>query len=800
MSFILSIEEIERTFSSSSTVDLGLGQTRADCVPFMTWQRTEVSGGPAADNGGLNLLMPEFIDNAGNDALRVTRGYTLGSNSVSYACYVVEFGSDCIVGQESIGSWSDAGPLVVDLGWALSDINKTFCVFYGRREGSGDDYNDLCVSAKILSATGGSGGVGQVELERGTGANAEIIGTLYVVEDTGTNFDVQHGDSALTQGTSNSDVINEVTMAESFIIATTRTNQGDDDVESAAIRVDLEDSTHVRAIRGDSGSSVWIQYQVVELTNGNVYRGLIDFTTTEDQKYSATFTTVDTDVSMASITTRHSNGFSKGYDGDTNGNDVPGTYIKAKLYSATQLVADRLSFNDNSVQMAYEVIEWESGAVPKVVSESLTTAVTTDKEITKTAVITEGPTTAVSTDKSVTKITSVEGSATTAITTDKETLVVKDVDGESTTVITTDKSVTKEAVVEKSLTTAVATDKSLTKETEIFEGSIAIVATDKSVTKVTSVEGSATTAITTDKEALVVKTAEGSATTAITTDKEITKDAVVAGELTTAVTTDDVITKIASVEGETTTAITTDELVTKDKEAEGSVTTAVSTDKSVTKETSIEESSTTGITTDKNVTKVTSVEGSATTAITTDKEALVVKTVEGEATTAVTTDKEITKDAVVAGELTTAVTTDKEVEKLGDLYAEGETTTAITTDKSITKDAVVAGAATTGITTDKSVTAIKYVEGSATTGVGTSILTSKETNAIGVATTAVLTGKSFTKVTGVEGSTTTNVQTDYDIGKGAQGPFPVTIHEVYAKTRLAEVLAKTSIGEVRFKT
>ena len=376
--FIASIEKIEGSITDYNHItDLTKEQTMGKCVPFASWYRASNFNSATADNGGLNNLQLEFIDNSGNDALKASRGYDYQQCTTDYTAYIVEFGSDVTVQQIDVDGWTGTTNDVLIS--SLTDIDKTFCVFYYQRvESDYDAYDSNCVSARILDST-------HVRLERGNAADGTVNGTLYVIEDTGSNFDVQHGDLVLTQQTTNSDLITSVTMAKSFVVASTHNNQSDDDAESAAIRVDLEDATHVRALRGALGTTaVYIKYQVVSLsTNGNVYRGLIDFGATQDQRYSAEFTAVSLDYSVAWSPT-HENGSSSAPAGADGSQDVCDTIIKVELYSTTQIVADRLSIGDIQAYLSWEVIEWETAAVATTGKITAVDTLITYDEITAT--------------------------------------------------------------------------------------------------------------------------------------------------------------------------------------------------------------------------------------------------------------------------------------------------------------------------------------------------------------------------------------------------------------------------------
>ncbi len=624
--FIESIERIDTLLDTSQvTTNLAAGTLMENCVPFSSWYRSVADSG--LDNFGANLIDLFFVDNSGNDALRAQRSGNF--DDIDIATYVVEFGSDCTVQQIDVTLTGVTDDITIS---TLGDIDKTFCVFYYTRDGGDiDAFDSAAVSWHIVDST-------TVRLTRGANADGTVYGTLYVVEDTGTNFDVQHGDSALTQGVSNSDVITSVDMGSTFLIASSYNTRGNDDPDVAAIRVDLEDATHVRSIRGAAGGvTVQIKYQVIELTNGNVYRGLIDFDTTTDTD-TAAHTEIDPLLSMAKGTT-HSPISASTDSGNKSSDMHPDLMIRVIINGTDDgIIVDRLSSGDAEAHFAWEVIEWESGAAPINVIGSATTAVTTSASITKITSVDGSATTAVTTSASVTKETAIVGSATTAITTLASVVVAKPVVGSSTTAVTTSASITKVTTIAGEATTAVSTVGLITKETYII--------------------GQATTAITTSASVVVAKPVIGSSTTAVTTDAKVTKTTKVAGSTTTNISDSATVTKETTIEGSATTNVSTVGNVEKAGalDVNGLSTTAITTSASITKVTSILGSSQTNISTAAQVTKETAVAGSATTGISTAASVIVVKPVIGAATTAVATSVKVTKDTPTIGAATTDVT------------------------------------------------------------------------------------------------------------------------------------------------
>jgi len=344
--------------------------------------------------------------------------------------------------------------------------------------------------------------------------------------------------------------------------------------------------------------------------------------------------------------------------------------------------------NVSSVDYIEIQVDYTEAGAQVPCEDDLTTGVTTDASITKTAVINGSFTSGVTTDKSITKTTAIEDSLTTGVTTDKSVTKETEIFNGSIAFASMVASVEVIKSIVDGLTTGVTTARSVTKVTALSDSLTTAVTTSAAVTKETSIEEALTTAVTTDEEVQTVKSVEDELTTGVTTSASITKVAPVAGSATTGITSSASVTKITAISESTTTAITTDKTVDTVKSVEGAATTGVATSATVTKATSTSGSATTAVATSASVTKIVLISELLTTAVATDETVETIKPVDGELTTGITTSALVTKIAIVSDSLTTAITTDKSVQKVGggDKNVSGGFTTAITADGEITLD------------------------------------------------------------------------------------------------------------------
>jgi len=252
---VVSVERVDFTLSgtTTSTNDLTKGQDYTQCVPFATRQRDSVTSNANSDDYTANCVDVEIWDNSGTAAVRVTR--TSGLDDSVITVYVVEFSSDINVQQGSVSSITGTG---TDVTIASVDQTKAFALFYYQRSGGQVDAHDSAAVRSYFSSDT------VLRLNRAATADGEFSGHWYVIEDTGSNWDVQSGTISLTASdTTATDSINSVNMAKTFTIASMETTQADDDVISGTCRVDLQSSTSVRAIRNAASDTITVSYFAV---------------------------------------------------------------------------------------------------------------------------------------------------------------------------------------------------------------------------------------------------------------------------------------------------------------------------------------------------------------------------------------------------------------------------------------------------------------------------------------------------------------------------------------------------------
>jgi hypothetical protein len=349
MAGVVSVERVDLTIAdagTTDTADLTKGQDEAKCVPFATFQHNADANGDS-DNYSANMAEVEIWDNAGTAAVRITRTGT--ADPLVYTIYVVEFGSDINVQRGTVNSITGTG---TDVTITSIDQTKAFALFYYNRNGGDLDAHDSAAVRSHFTADT------TLRLNRGSGADGDFSGFWYVVEDTGSNFDVEAGTVALSASqTSNTATISAVTMAKTFIVASMETDQTDDDVNSGTMYCDLQSTTLVRARRNTAAATITVSFFAIEFSGGeNVYRGELAFGTADTQ-LTASHTAVDPDFAMAwSPNRQHRSASGSG----TGSSDNSASAVKVIINGTDNgIVADRNNFGSDAANFSWETVEWE---------------------------------------------------------------------------------------------------------------------------------------------------------------------------------------------------------------------------------------------------------------------------------------------------------------------------------------------------------------------------------------------------------------------------------------------------------
>ena len=178
----------------------------------------------------------------------------------------------------------------------------------------------------------------------------------------------QTGTITLTNLTGSDTLSTTVTQANSILLVTAR--GGSDTVGQYNIRVTLSsDGTTVTATRTTSGSTVTLNYQVIEASEFTVqhFETTLSATGTDDQ----TITSVDTDYAFPVSTGLSASGGSRSSD----------DFVSVRITSATNA---QLEINSSStVTVAYQIVEMSSSEIASVQEASTAiTAATNDVTVT----------------------------------------------------------------------------------------------------------------------------------------------------------------------------------------------------------------------------------------------------------------------------------------------------------------------------------------------------------------------------------------------------------------------------------
>ena len=178
----------------------------------------------------------------------------------------------------------------------------------------------------------------------------------------------QTGTITLTNLTESDTLSTTVTQANSILLVTAR--GGSDTVGQYNIRVTLSsDGTTVTATRTTSGSTVTLNYQVIEASEFTVqhFETTLSATGTDDQ----TITSVDTDYAFPVSTGLSASGGSRSSD----------DFVSVRITSATNA---QLEINSSStVTVAYQIVEMSSSEIASVQEASTAiTAATNDVTVT----------------------------------------------------------------------------------------------------------------------------------------------------------------------------------------------------------------------------------------------------------------------------------------------------------------------------------------------------------------------------------------------------------------------------------
>ena len=270
--FVISVEHAEFDIPSGTmkkSVELNSSQDIANCVPFMT---KEVIASTSDDWDDI------MVDIYFEEGPKITAERNQGGGALSLSIFVVEFDPSFIKVQQ--GSISFAGTSDTD---SIDQVatDKTAMVFYYRHAFDQDDWNDLRVCGYFSASN-------TLTWERHA-SSGDVIGHFYVFEANHDQFTVQSTSFTIgsTSTSATGALSNAVDMSKSFVIASFKTDRGDDNAEQGSCDVWLDTNTTVKAERYATSNTITIKAFVVEFSEfgaENVQRGVFSYGSTEDQK------------------------------------------------------------------------------------------------------------------------------------------------------------------------------------------------------------------------------------------------------------------------------------------------------------------------------------------------------------------------------------------------------------------------------------------------------------------------------------------------------------------------------------
>ena len=341
----LSVEELAidlSTVSTSNTATLTEASNTSQVVPFAT-KYVPTEGG-TMDNHESTLI---DISISGS-TVTASRDET-DSKQVNTSIYCVEFDPSINVysGTFSIASGSATG--TANIGATISQT-KSFLVFYYQASGTGDNHPDNAVRGYFSSTT-------QITFSR-AGTTGSISGHWWVVEDTGSNFDVDAVDVTVT-GTSNTGTFSAVDMSRTMVVGS-YSGGSTDDIIYGAVSMYLSSTTEVTVLRGGTTGTIESTVYVIEIYDGtSVQRGDISYTGAQTS-LTDPLTPVAVGDSMAWIP---SGWINTGHctAGGTGSSDNLDVMIRVRLTSDIEITGERNNNGFNDAVLHWEVVEWAVG-------------------------------------------------------------------------------------------------------------------------------------------------------------------------------------------------------------------------------------------------------------------------------------------------------------------------------------------------------------------------------------------------------------------------------------------------------
>ena len=344
MGWIVGIEKVKTSFGGTSTsvslTSVGASGYDGYLIPFATFSFNGVS---------TSVVSPLFVDvyfsgTPGNVSINFQRGEASGTCYVT--CYIVEVDTNEVTIQTGTFSIAHSGYSTTSSITEV-DTSKAFHIQYHRHAYTGTEYMYDAPTRTYFSST--------TQLTHDRAANhGTIDGHWYVIEDQGSNFNVQHADpDVINPATFGEDTISSVDMGKSFVVASHKNYYGSRSTYYAAVSVWLKDATTVRAQQGaNSGypANSIVRAQVITLLDADAYveRGSQSYPNGTAIDADTLSQSVDLDYSIAWIPTLTSMQWVDTHD------QTDDSFFMAELTSDSEITTRRYQTNTGAT------VKWEA--------------------------------------------------------------------------------------------------------------------------------------------------------------------------------------------------------------------------------------------------------------------------------------------------------------------------------------------------------------------------------------------------------------------------------------------------------
>jgi len=221
-------------------------------------------------------------------------------------------------------------------------------VFYYQADSTGNVHTDNAVRGNITSAN-------QITFSRAT-SSGTISGHWWVVEDTGTNWDVDRVDVTVT-GTTNAVLFDAVNMNKTMVVGSYSGGNLDDIIDGGA-SIYLSSPTQITVVRGGTDDTIDATVYIIEFSGETmVQRGEISYNGFQTS-LTDPISSVSLGDSMAWIPTGWINTGHCTSEG-TGSSDNLDVMIRARLTSDSVITGERNNNGGNDAVLHWEVVEWE---------------------------------------------------------------------------------------------------------------------------------------------------------------------------------------------------------------------------------------------------------------------------------------------------------------------------------------------------------------------------------------------------------------------------------------------------------